>query len=192
MVITAGPCMAWPRCHLTQCLPGPPGKASWKSLACGDLDSARRHSDAASLARLRSVMFEAMQVEVGDRDSLWLAETQDWFTHQLATSDVAAFVAQTPDGALVAAALGQVTRHAPSPANPSGVSGHLSNVVTDSEYRRLGLSRACVEQLLTWFRDVTDANDIGLFATDCGTSLYESLGFGGRPNPAMSLNIRRG
>jgi len=149
-------------------------------------------SDAASLARLRSVMFEAMQVEVGDRDSVWLAGTREWFTHQLATSDVAAFVAQTSGGALVAAALGQVTRHAPSPANPSGVSGQLSNVVTDPEYRRLGLSRACVEQLLTWFRDVTDANDVGLFATDCGASLYESLGFGGRPNPAMSLNIRRG
>ena len=149
-------------------------------------------SDAASLARLRSVMFEAMQVEVGDRDSLWFAEAQEWFTRQLATSDVAAFVAQTPNGALVAAALGQVTRHAPSPANPSGVSGQLSNVVTDPEYRRLGLSRACVEQLLMWFRDVTDANDVGLFATDSGASLYESLGFGGRPNPAMSLNLQRG
>jgi GNAT superfamily N-acetyltransferase len=149
-------------------------------------------SDAAALARLRSVMFEAMQVQVGDRDSLWLAEAREWFTHQLATSDVAAFVAQTPDGGIVAAALGQVTRHAPSPANPSGVSGQLSNVVTDPEYRRLGLSRACVEQLLSWFRDLTDANDVGLFATDCGASLYESLGFGGRPNPAMSLNIRRG
>jgi GNAT superfamily N-acetyltransferase len=91
----------------------------------------------------------------------------------------------------MATALGQVTRHAPSPANPSGVSGQLSNVVTDPEYRRLGLSRACVEQLLTWFRDVTDANDVGLFATDCGASLYESLGFGGRPNPAMSLNLQR-
>jgi hypothetical protein len=46
-------------------------------------------------------MFEAMQIEVGDRDSVWLAETREWFTHQLATSGVAAFVAQTPDGALV-------------------------------------------------------------------------------------------
>ena len=53
-------------------------------------------SEAAALARLRSVMFEAMQVEVGDRDSLLLAETREWFTHQLATSDVAAFVAKSP------------------------------------------------------------------------------------------------
>jgi GNAT superfamily N-acetyltransferase len=137
-------------------------------------------------------MFEAMQVQVGDRDSVWLAETREWFTRQLATPDVAAFVAQTPDGGLVAAALGQVTRHAPSPANPSGVSGHLSNVVTDPEFRRLGLSRACVEQLLAWFRDGTDANDVALFATECGASLYESLGFRGRPNPAMSLHIGHG
>jgi GNAT superfamily N-acetyltransferase len=137
-------------------------------------------------------MFEAMNVQVGDGNSLWLAETRDWFTHQLATSDVAAFVAQTADGGLVAAALGRVTRTAPSPENPSGVSGQLSNVVTDPEYRRLGLSRACVEQLLTWFRDLTDVNDVGLFATDTGTSLYESLGFAVRPNAAMSLDIRRG
>jgi hypothetical protein len=47
-------------------------------------------SDAASLARVRSAMFEAMQVEVGDRDLLWLAKTREWFTHRLATSDVAA------------------------------------------------------------------------------------------------------
>ena len=42
MVITASRCMAWPRCHLAQCPTGPPGQASWKNLACGDLDSARR------------------------------------------------------------------------------------------------------------------------------------------------------
>ena len=145
-------------------------------------------------------MFEAMQIEVGDRDSVWLAETREWFTHQLATLDVAAFVAQTPDGALVAVALGQVTRHAPSPANPSGVSGQLSNVVTDPEYRRLGLSRACVEQLLTWFRDVTTRMILASSPPTAGTfswprtgaSLYGSLGFGGPPNTTMNLNVPRG
>jgi GNAT superfamily N-acetyltransferase len=158
--------------------------------ACGDLDPARRHLGRCSTRPFTLCDVRGDGVEVGDRGSVWLAETREWFTTQLATSDVAAFVAQTPDGELVAGALGQVTRHAPSPANPSGVSGQLSSVVTDPEYRRLGLSRACVEQLLTWFRDFTDANDVGLFATDCGASLYESLGFAGRSNPAMSLNIR--
>ena len=149
-------------------------------------------TDAGALARLRSVMFEAMEVPVGDRDSAWLGEARQWFTHHLATDDVAAFVAETSDGELVAAALGQVTRHAPSPANPLGVSGHLSNVVTDPGYRRRGLARACVEQLLTWFCDATKAHDVDLYATDHGAALYESLGFGGRPHLAMSRRIRRG
>ena len=149
-------------------------------------------ADAAALARLRAVMFEAMQVPVGDPDSVWLAESREWFAHHLATPDVAAFVAEAGDGELVSTALGQVTRHAPSPANPPGITGHLSNVVTDPGHRHLGLSRACVEQLLTWFRYSTEAIDVDLFATECGADLYESLGFSGRPNSSMSLNLHRG
>lgn len=76
--------------------------------------------------------------------------------------------------------------------DPHGVTGHLSNVVTDPAFRRTGLARACVEQLLTWFRDATDAIDVDLFATENGADLYESLGFDGRPNLSVRLSFRRG
>jgi GNAT superfamily N-acetyltransferase len=91
----------------------------------------------------------------------------------------------------VAAALGEVSRHAPSPWNPSGVKGHVSNVVTEPAYRRLGLARACVEQLLAWFREETATGEVDLAATECGAGLYESLGFTGGPTTAMSLAVRR-
>lgn len=148
-------------------------------------------ADAAALARLRSVMLTAMQVQVGDREAAWLARAEQWFASELEGSDVAAFVAQTPDGELVASALGEVNRRAPSPWNPGGIKGHVSGVVTDPGYRRRGLARGCVERLLTWFRDETQVGEVELLATDSGAGLYESLGFGVGPHTAMTMTVRR-
>src|SRR6478752_3351151 len=114
--------------------------------------------DAASLVNLRALMFEAMDEPTGETDA-WRRSFVEWVAAQLATDDVAGFVASHPTEGLVSTALGQVNRHAPSPHNPVGLSGHVSNVVTVPAFRGRGLARGCLEALMEWFRDSTAVYD---------------------------------
>lgn len=146
--------------------------------------------DAEALADLRAQMFEAMGTPA-DQDSTWSSRAAAWFCEHLADGSAAAFVTETESGRLVAAALGQLRREVPGPTNPHGISGHVSNVVTDPEHRRRGHARACLQQLLAWFRDETAAARVDLLATSDGERLYESLGFRTRPHPSMRLRVER-
>src|SRR5699024_7225196 len=111
-----------------------------------------------------------------------------WLERNLASPDAAAFVAEATGG-LVASALGTVGHHPPSPGNPDGVRGHVSNVVTLPAWRRNGLARCCVDRLLCWFEQYTGAASVDLFATGDGTQLYAEFGFQQRPYPAMRLDL---
>jgi GNAT superfamily N-acetyltransferase len=146
--------------------------------------------DAVALVHLRALMFEAMN-EPTEQDDAWRRSFVAWVAEQLATNDLAAFVATHPTEGLVSAALGQVNRHAPSPHNPAGLSGHVSNVVTAPDFRGQGLARGCLEALVRWFRDSTDVHDINLSATADGSVLYQRLGFAERAYPSMRLTIDR-
>jgi GNAT superfamily N-acetyltransferase len=146
--------------------------------------------DAAGLVHLRALMFEAMH-EPTKEDDTWRGSFVAWAAEQLATDEVAAFVAWHPTEGLVSAALGQVNRHAPSPHNPVGLSGHVSNVVTAPAFRGQGLARGCLEALMEWFRDSTAVQDINLSATVDGSGLYRKLGFAERAYPSMRLILDR-
>jgi GNAT superfamily N-acetyltransferase len=87
--------------------------------------------------------------------------------------------------------MGSLRLEMPSPVNPNGVWGLLSNVATLPEGRRQGLARACVVGVLYWFRDETEASAIELFATGEGSGLYEGLGFAVTAWPAMRLRLDR-
>jgi GNAT superfamily N-acetyltransferase len=60
---------------------------------------------------------------------------------------------------------------------------------TDPRCRRLGYARACLEALLAWFGDETEARVIKLSATSDGLPLYRSLGFTEPGNPALQLRL---
>jgi GNAT superfamily N-acetyltransferase len=51
------------------------------------------------------------------------------------------------------------------------------NMSTLPAHRRRGHARACLEALLEWFRDETEARVITLNATRDGIALYRSVGF---------------
>lgn len=135
-------------------------------------------------------MFEAMGHAVAGPGE-WRGNAQQWFEWNLSSGDAAAFVAETPDGELVAAALGTIGHHAPSPGNPVGVRGHVSNVVTRPQWRRRGLTRKCVEQLLRWLEQHNTVASVDLFATGESADLYREFGFRQRPYPAMRLELPR-
>ncbi len=135
-------------------------------------------ADAADLVRLRAQMLADMGQPVGDDGEPWRASAEDWFAERLVRErEFASFVVDDPDDGVVACSAGICDFHAPGPGNLTGVRGHVFNMSTFPGHRRRGYARACLEALLEWFRDETQARVINLNATPDGLALYDSAGF---------------
>ncbi|THA77607.1 N-acetyltransferase [Streptomyces sp. A0642] len=149
-------------------------------------------ADVAALVRLRALMLASMGKEVGDDRAPWRADAARWFAGRIPRADeFGAFVVEDPELGVVACAVGTCDGRAPSPADPSGLRGHVSNVCTDPRRRRRGHARACVDALLTWFREETRVATVGLHATGEGVGLYEAFGFAPPANPVLQLRMDR-
>jgi GNAT superfamily N-acetyltransferase len=148
-------------------------------------------ADAAALAALRAAMFADMGEDAGGPHAAWRLDAVAWFERELRRGgEVAAFVAEVPDTGVVASALGLLEHPAPSPANPAGVRGHVSQVSTLPAHRRRGYARGCLVALLDWFEHETAAGRLDLHATGDGEALYRSLGFAPSPYPSLRLRLR--
>lgn len=135
-------------------------------------------ADAADLVLLRAQMLADMGRPVGDDADPWRASAEHWFADRLMRDrEFASFVVDDPDDGVVACSAGVCDLHAPGPGNLTGVRGHVFNMSTLPAYRRRGYARACLEALLEWFRDETEARVINLNATPDGVALYRSVGF---------------
>jgi ribosomal protein S18 acetylase RimI-like enzyme len=135
-------------------------------------------ADAADLVRLRAQMLADMGRSAGDEDDPWRARAQEWFAGRLVRrGEFAAFVVDDPDDGVVACSAGICDFHAPGPGNLAGVRGHVFNMSTFPAHRRRGHARACLDALLDWFRDETEARAVNLNATADGIALYRSVGF---------------
>jgi ribosomal protein S18 acetylase RimI-like enzyme len=133
-------------------------------------------ADAAALTRLRAVMLSEMGMLAAGADPGWQDKAEAWFAQDLG---------------VVSCAAGVCDRHAPGPGNPGGVQGLIFNLSTDPRRRRRGCARACLDALLAWFRDETEARVINLNATGDGIALYRSLGFTEPRYPALQLRLGR-
>ncbi|WP_392675407.1 GNAT family N-acetyltransferase [Streptomyces sp. LN785] len=144
--------------------------------------------DVPALVRMRALMLSDMGMETGDAEAPWRAASAQWFAERMRLpGEFAAFLVDDPELGVVASAVGACDAHAPSPANRSGLQGHISNVSTDPRRRRRGYARACLGALLTWFREETEVTVVNLNATGDGAALYESFGFVAPRNPALQL-----
>ncbi|MEU2225773.1 GNAT family N-acetyltransferase [Streptomyces sp. NPDC018347] len=104
--------------------------------------------------------------------------------------DFAAFVADHPDrpGAPAALVAGTVEYRIGKAGNPHGRVGHVFSVATDPDARRRGHARACVEELLSWFR-ARGAGYVRLNASPEAEPLYASPGFTRDVDPSMRLPL---
>jgi len=149
-------------------------------------------ADAAALTRLREVMLADMGMLAPGADPRWRDRAEAWFAQRLDdTDEFAAFVVEHPDLGVISGAAGVCDHHAPGPGNPSGVQGLVFNMSTVPEFRSRGYARACLDALLAWFRDETEARVINLNATGDGTALYRSFGFAEPRYPALQLRLTR-
>ncbi|MEU3856200.1 GNAT family N-acetyltransferase [Streptomyces sp. NPDC028722] len=154
-----------------------------------------RPEDAAEVLRLRQLMI----------DSLWgdgspgPAGAADWYAESLPTlrerlgeedGDFAAFVVDRAGrpGALAALVAGTVEYRIGKAGNPRGRVGYVFSVATDPDARRRGYARACMTELLAWFR-ARGAGHVLLNASPEAEPLYASLGFTRDPDPSMRLPL---
>ncbi|MFC8512037.1 GNAT family N-acetyltransferase [Streptomyces sp. NPDC057257] len=146
--------------------------------------------DAPEVLRLRQVMIDSMPGSDGSTG--WHAESLPVLRERLgeADGDFAAFVVDHPErpGALGALVAGTVDYRIGKAGNPRGLSGYVFSVATDPEARRRGYARACMEELLIWFRE-RGAGQVMLTASAEAEPLYASLGFAHKPDPTMILKL---
>jgi len=64
----------------------------------------------------------------------------------------------------------------PTFSHPTGKRGHLMNVYTRADHRRMGISRKMIHMLIDEAKE-KGATEISLDATQMGNPFYESLGF---------------
>jgi hypothetical protein len=82
--------------------------------------------DAPALVRLRAVMFDAIDLPVGDKNADWRLAAEAWFRDQLDHPTIfAAFVVDDASSGVVSAACGICDARAPGPRGLSGVRGRV-------------------------------------------------------------------
>jgi GNAT superfamily N-acetyltransferase len=146
--------------------------------------------DAAEIARLGVLMFEALGVAPDDD---FRRRAADAVAARLADGSVVAYVVDDPAGGagLAANAAAVITTRLPHPRNPSGRTAYVQYVCTDPAQRGRGLARAVMEAIVDWCRD-NDVLLVELHASPDGLPLYRSMGFDENPNPALRLRLGLG
>lgn len=150
-----------------------------------------RPEDAGEVLRLRQIMIDSLWSDGGDRAAGWQRESLPELRERLAgDADFAAFVVDHPGrpGALAALVAGTVEYRIGKPGNPRGRVGYVFSVATDPDARRRGYARACMEELLAWFR-ARGAGHVLLNASPEAEPLYTALGFTRDSDPSMRLSL---
>lgn len=130
-------------------------------------------------------MFEAMGIVTAGE--AWRVSAEGHLQRVLAEDEVVAVVVDAPDGGLAASGVIEFQQRIPSPGTPSGQAAYVSNMSTDPRWRRRGLARAILADLLAEARR-REVDRIELHATAEGIGLYRSVGFVTRTGgPEMRL-----
>lgn len=145
--------------------------------------------DIPELVRLREMLIRELSAEWGPPPAAegWREGCATALAALLGGDDTRISVVDGRHG-LACCGIGVVDRRLPNPYNPSGLVGHVFGVVTDPGYRRRGLARAVMEDLLAWF-DGRGLSRVDLNASPDGQGLYRSLGFADHPDPTLSRKI---
>ncbi|SDL25784.1 GNAT family N-acetyltransferase [Streptomyces indicus] len=146
--------------------------------------------DAPELVRLRKLMLD--EYLGAQEDTAWMPVAEKMLRTKLVGEEgqLAAAVVERPDtpGRLAACAVGTVEYRLGGAENPLGLAGYVFSVATEPEMRRRGYSRACMQELIAWFRR-RGVRKVDLRASAEGEPLYASLGFVRTPDPAMRLSL---
>ena len=142
--------------------------------------------DIPAILRLRRLMFESMgfnnTAQLDAADSACAA----YFARAIRLDEYCGWVAVDHESKVVACGGLVVNRHPPGPGNLEGRYAYIMNMVTDPAYRRRGLARLILAEIMAWVRSKRIAV-ASLHATDMGRALYKGFGF--RPGNEMTTSV---
>ncbi len=132
-----------------------------------------------------------MYVDMGDNDLQALDEmeraSRDVFGRALRNGTYRGWFVESPDGEVIAGGGVLLVPFQPSPRQPQPLRPFIVNVYTEPPYRRRGLARRLLQEMVAWCR-AQGYGAVSLHAAEEGRPLYESLGF--LPTNEMRLKLR--
>lgn len=146
----------------------------------------------ATLADLDVVMHHrrSMFADMGHRAPAALdameATSRPLFARGLADGSYRGWLAEEKDGRVVAGGGIIMLRYHSSPHDPKPQRAWIVNMYTERDYRRRGLARRLMEEMIAWCR-AQRMTTVYLHASDEGRALYDSLGF--TPTNEMRLRL---
>ena len=138
-------------------------------------------ADIASLAYQRAAMFRDMGVLAPHLFEPLVDESRRYLPDAMRAGEYIGWVATDATGAIVAGAGLQLRRMLPRPAEDGGELIHgpqalVLNVYTEPPWRRRGLARLLMQELLSWTAE-NGVQSVVLHAAPEARPLYEQLGF---------------
>src|SRR5258706_3150877 len=143
--------------------------------------------DCAVILHHRRSMFEDMQEGTADDLDRTIDATAPWLVQALADGSYRGWLAQDPQGKVVAGGGILVSSWPAGPRDPSARRAVILNLYAEPDFRRQGLARRLMLLMIQWFKD-PGFSSVGLHASDAGRHLYETLGF--RPTNEMRLSLK--
>ncbi|WP_338872021.1 GNAT family N-acetyltransferase [Myxococcus stipitatus] len=131
--------------------------------------------DLEQVVRLRlALMCELHAPAPGELDA-WASATRRYLMSALPSGRFHVWLAFAGDEAVSCGGLSPFERP-PAPGNLSGLEGYILNMYTVPTWRKRGVSRALLADLMAFAREL-GMGRLWLHASDDGRSLYESVGF---------------
>ncbi|KFE68285.1 GNAT family N-acetyltransferase [Hyalangium minutum] len=131
--------------------------------------------------RLRlALMLELSEFETDSEQAAWVNVTRRYLEDALPEGRFHVWLAYVGDGAVACAGLTLFERP-PAPTNLTGLEAYILNIYTEPEWRRRGISRRLLSELMEFARGL-GAGRLWMHASEDGRPLYESVGFA--PNPS--------
>ena len=141
--------------------------------------------DTTTIIHHRNAMFADMNVGTPQSRTQMDTNFDSWLRRELSNGHYLGWLACDADTVVAGAGLWLID-NAPSPDGFAGRLPYLLNVYTEPEYRKRGLARQLVTQVIDYCRE-HQYPKIRLHASIYGRPLYEQLGF--VDNNEMQLNL---
>ena len=143
--------------------------------------------DCAVILHHRRSMFEDMKEGTAEDLDRMIDATAPWLGQALADGSYRGWLAQNPQGRVVAGGGVLISSWPAGPRDPVTRRAVILNVYAEPEVRRQGLARRLMLLMIQWLKD-QGFSSVVLHASDAGRHLYETLGF--RPTNEMRLSLK--
>jgi GNAT superfamily N-acetyltransferase len=111
-----------------------------------------------------------------DQLTAMLLSAEPYFAQGFTGGTYHGWFIEAEDGEVVSGAGITILRYHPGPRDPAPRRAWVVNVYTEPEYRRQGLARQLMTELVTWCREA-GFKSVYLHASQFGRPLYDSMGF---------------